>query len=102
MFTLLISLVCRRIANEKNERQLLMLIYMYRYASVFSSKWIGLFLFLISNVTTGIINIAIRDTSKISDEKAQFIISSYLFFVFYVSFLIYKRMKFKENKKYVN
>ena len=71
---------------------------------IFTSKWIGLLVFVISNITTGIINffIEFQILTDINDEKVVFIISSYLFFVYFGAYSVYKKLNLRNDLVYKN
>jgi hypothetical protein len=93
MFTLIFLLVCKLI-TVKNSYSLEyttltdFLVHLYKYPSIYTSKWIGLLVFLFSNVVTGVINLFI-DATKVSNDFAILIISIYVFFVYYLGYFIF-------------
>jgi hypothetical protein len=96
MFTLIFLFVCKLI-TVKNSYSLEyttltdFVVYLYKYPSIYTSKWIGLLVFLFSNVVTGVINLSI-DATKVSNDFAIFIISIYMFFVYYLGYFIFLKI----------
>ena len=63
----------------------------FSFVAISDSKFIGLIVFLISNLLTGLINLSIN-TLNISDLNAFLILASYSFASFSIPFLIYYQM----------
>jgi hypothetical protein len=100
LFVILILLISKQISNGRN-----FLLYFYQYTNIFTSKWIGLTIFTISNIITGLLNTIVGSQFKLSDineEKSVFIISSYLFFVYFFAYLVYQKLNLRNDLKYKN
>lgn len=70
----------------------------FSFAKIIDSKFVGLIVFLISNLMTGIINLNIK-TIYVSDIYALIIILFYIFLTFGSSFIFYRIFIFKSIKK---
>ncbi len=69
----------------------------FSFVAISDSKFIGLIIFLISNLLTGLINLSIN-TLKVSDLNAFLILASYSFASFLIPFLIYYQMNIDSKK----
>ena len=59
------------------------------FIRISDSKFIGLFIFLTSNLLTGLVNLSIN-TLRVSDQISFTILSIYSFFSFLIPFFVYK------------
>ena len=62
--------------------------HIFSFAVIGDTKFVGLFIFLLSNLFTGIVNLSIN-TLKISDPTAFIILSIYTFLCFLLPFLFH-------------
>lgn len=66
------------------------------YANIFDSKWIGLFIFVFSNILTGVVNLTIK-TREASDSLALLIMSVYIMVAYYSGYFLYKTINKSKN-----
>jgi hypothetical protein len=67
------------------------------FIRISDSKFIGLFIFLISNLLTGLVNLSIN-TLRVSNQISFLIIAVYSFFSFIIPFFVYKYFFIKSVK----
>jgi hypothetical protein len=79
--------------NELNQQ----LDFIFSFIKILDSKYIGLFVFLFSNVLTGIVNLSMQ-TIYMNDFSAFLIVSVYIMLVISTSYFFYFK-KTKDIKK---
>jgi hypothetical protein len=67
------------------------------FITISDSKFIGLFIFLTSNLLTGLVNLSIN-TLHVSNYISFSILSIYSFFSFFIPFIVYKYLFIKSVK----
>jgi hypothetical protein len=104
LLAIIMLLISKQISNGRNFLQ-----YFYQYTNIFTSKWIGLTIFTISNIITGLLNTIVGrgcggqfKLSDINEEKSVFIISSYLFFVYCFAYLVYIKLNLRNDLRHKN
>ena len=101
MLTLIVIIVLFvfRLWQQINNQNLELLINQtFSFAKLLDSKFIGLILFMVSNLMTGIINLNIK-TIYTSDFISMIIILCYIFCSFFISYFFYNIFNLKEKKK---
>ena len=70
----------------------------FSFVEISDSKYIGLVIFLISNLLTGFVNLSIN-TLRTSDLDSFLILSLYCLVSFMIPFFLHYQFRFKHNEK---
>lgn len=90
-FIIIELILCKLIANNtlfKFEINNSLLRELNTFTNALNGRWIGLIIFLISNIFTGFINLTIRNTKFVGDNTSLAIISFYIFLTYLIGYKI--------------
>lgn len=83
---------------RRNRRLYAQLDKIFSFFSIMDSKFMGIFNFFLSNILTGIVNLAVN-TLRISQPLALLILSVYSFISFAIPFILYRSLMEKRIKR---
>lgn len=96
---LVIVNTCIKLNNlkTKSSDSLKILNIIFSYVNIVDSRYIGLFMFIISNLLTGFVNLSIK-TLYVNDIYAFIILTIYTAIVLFLSYLLYNYLNRKISK----